>query len=311
MPTKNFGRMTLTPGQIEVSSGYNAFVNELDSLIAGILQVFKDLWGQYVSGLQVTMVGTVLQVGAGWAILKDGRVFVSESAQQITSGTGFVVVDSANKTITLKGTPNDETDLLLAYVSGSAVYDLRFPTKDFVAYDIPMPFLNVLQESMSVVGTIPQVTVTQDTPFKAEVVLSPDGSTITLDVPIALRFGLPSLPSPASSLTVYLGVGTNAPPSTSDVFVGVLWNGSSWQAYTSNLGTTYQQTLPSGTIAIKVVVRGGRSEWQAKVNGAWQTLNVLSAPVGNFNIKGVVSIQSSLTTPSTVSLPPVLSVTTR
>jgi hypothetical protein len=293
MPTKNFGWMTLTPGQIEVSSGYNAFVNELDSLMAGILQVFKDLWGQYVSGFQVTMVGTVLQVGAGWAILKDGRVFVNDSAQQIASGTGFVVVDSANKTITLKGTPNDETDLLLAYVSGSTVYDLRFPTKDFTAYDIPTRFLNVLQGSMSVVGTIPQVTVSQPTPFKAEVVLSPDGSTTTLNVPIALRLGLPILPSPSTPLTVYLGIGTNAPPSVSDVFVGVLWNGSSWQAYTNNLGTTYQQTLPSGTIAIKVVMRGGRSEWQAKVGDTWHNLNILSAPVGNFNIKGVVSIQSS------------------
>jgi hypothetical protein len=311
MPTKNFGWMTLTPGQIEVSSGYNAFVNELDSLMAGILQVFKDLWEQYVSGLQVTMVGTVLQVGAGWAILKDGRVFVNDSAQQITSGTGFVVVDSANKTITIKGTPNNETDLLLAYVSGSTVYDLRFPTKDFITYDIPTARLNVLQGSISVVGTIPQVTVNQSTPFKAEVGLSPDGSTTTLDVPIALRFGLPSLPSPASSLTVYLGVGTNAPPSASDVFVGVLWNGSSWRAYTANMGTTYQQTLPDGTTSIKVVVRGGRSEWQAKVGNAWQPLNVLSAPVGNFNIKGLVSIQSSQTTPSTVSLPPILSVTTR
>jgi hypothetical protein len=311
MPTKNFGWMTLTPGQVEVSSGYNAFVNELDSLIAGILQVFKDLWGQYVSGLQVTMVGTVLQVGAGWAILKDGKVFVNDSAQQITSGTGFVVVDSTNKTITLKGTPNDETDILLAYVSGSTVYDLRFPTKDFMAYTIPTPFLNVLQGSMSVVGTTPQVAVTQSTPFKAEVVLSPEGEITTLNVPIALRFGLPSLPNPASSLTVYFGIGTNAPPSASDVFVGVVWDGSNWKAYTSNLGTTYQQNLPSGTTAIKVVVRGGRSEWQAKVSGTWQTLNVLSAPVGNFNIKGVISIQSSQTTTLTVSLPPILLVTMR
>jgi hypothetical protein len=146
---------------------------------------------------------------------------------------------------------------------------------------------------MSVVGTIPQVTVSQPTPFKAEVVLSPDGSTTTLNVPIALRLGLPILPSPSTPLTVYLGIGTNAPPSVSDVFVGVLWNGSSWQAYTNNLGTTYQQTLPSGTIAIKVVMRGGRSEWQAKVGDTWHNLNILSAPVGNFNIKGVVSIQSS------------------
>ena len=130
-------------------------------------------------------------------------------------------------------------------------------------------------------------------------------------MPIALRFGLPVLPTPATPLTVYLGVGTNAPPSASDVFVGVLWNGSSWQAYTTNMGTTYQQALPSGTTAIKVVVRGGRSEWQAKVGGTWHTLNVLSAPIGNFNIKGVVSIQSSQATASTVSLPPVVFVTTR
>jgi hypothetical protein len=303
--------MTLTPGQIEVSSGYNAFVTELDSLMAGVLQVFKGMWEQWVWGLQVTFVGTVLQVSAGWAILRDGRVFVVESAQQIPSGDGFVVIDSAIQEITLKNTPNDETDLLLAYVSGSTVYDLRFPTKDFVTYAIPTPFLNVLQGSMSVVGTIPQVAVSQATPFKAEVVLSPDGSPTTLNVPIALRFGLPVLPSPASSLTVYLGVGTNAPPSASDVFVGVLWNGSSWHAYTANMGTTYQHALPSGTTAIKVVVRGGRSEWQAKVGDAWHTLNVLSAPVGNFNIKGVVSIQSSQATASTVSLPPGVFVTTR
>ena len=311
MPTKNFGWMTLTPGQIEVSSGYNAFVNELDSLIAGIMQVFKDLWGQYVSGLQVTMVGTVLQVDGGWAILKDGRVFVNDSAQQIVGDTGFVVVDSATKTITLKSAPNDETDILLAYVSGSTVYDLRFPTKDYLTHTIPTPFLNVLQGSMSVVGMTPQVTVSQNTPFKAEMELSPDGSTTTLNVPIALRFGLPSLPSPASSLTVYFGVGTNAPPSTNDAFVGVLWNGSSWQAYTSNLGATYRQTLPDGTTAIKVVVRGGRSEWQAKVGSTWQTLNVLSAPVGDFTVKGYVSIQSSSASSSTVSLPPVVFVTTR
>jgi hypothetical protein len=311
MPTKNFGWMTLTPGQVEVSSGYNAFVNELDSLMAGIMQVFKDLWGQYVSGLQVILVGTVLQVDGGWAILKDGRVFVNDSAQQISSGDGFVVVDSATKTITLKSAPNDETDILLAYVSGSTVYDLRFPTKDYLTFDIPTPHLNVLQGSMSVVGMTPQVTVSQNTPFKAEMVLSPDGSTTTLNMPIALRFGLPTLPDPASSLTVYFGVGTNAPPSASDVFVGVLWNGSNWQAYTSNLGTTYQQTLPSGTTAIKVVVRGGRSEWQAKVGNAWQTLNVLSAPVGDFTVKGYVSIQSSSSSSSTVNLPPVVFTTTR
>jgi hypothetical protein len=311
MPTKNFGWMTLTPGQIEVSSGYNAFVNELDSLMAGVLQVFKGLWEQWVNGLQVTFVGTVLQVGAGWAILRDGKVFIVDSAQQIPSGDGFVVIDSAIQAITLKSIPNDETDLLLAYVSGSTVYDLRFPTKDFVAYAIPTPFLNVIQGSMSVVGTIPQVTVSQATPFMAEVGLSPDGSTTTLNEPIALRFGLPVLPTPATPLTVYLGVGTDAPPSASDVFVGVLWDGSSWQAYTNNLGTTYQQALPNETTAIKVVVRGGRSEWQAKVSGTWQTLNVLSAPIGNFNIKGVVSIQSSQATASTVSLPPVVFVTTR
>lgn len=311
MPTKNFGWMTLTPGQIEVSSGYNAFVNELDSLMAGILQVFKDLWGQYVSGLQVTLVGTVLQVGGGWAILRDGRVFVNDSAQQIVGGTGFVVVDSATKTITLKSTPNDETDILLAYVSGSTVYDLRFPTKDYITHTIPTPFLNVLQGNVSIVGMTPQATVNQNTPFKAETVLSLEGETTTLNVPIALRFGLPTLPSPASSLTVYLGVGTNAPPSASDVFVGVAWDGSNWKAYTKNLDSSYQQTLPSGTTAIKVVVRGGRSEWQAKVGGTWQTLNVLSAPVGNFNIKGVVSIQSSSASSSTVSLPPVVFVTTR
>jgi hypothetical protein len=164
---------------------------------------------------------------------------------------------------------------------------------------------------MSVVGTIPQVTVSQATPFMAEVGLSPDGSTTTLNEPIALRFGLPVLPTPATPLTVYLGVGTNAPPSASDIFVGVLWNGSSWHAYTTNMGTTYQQALPSGTTAIKVVVRGGRSEWQAKVSGTWQPLNVLSAPIGNFNIKGVVSIQSSQATASTVSLPPVVFATTR
>jgi len=311
MPTKHFGWMTLTPGQIEVSSGYNAFVNELDSLMAGFLQVFRGLWEQWISGLQVTFVGTVLQVGAGWAILRDGRVFIVDSAQQIPSGDGFVVIDSATQTITLKNTPNDETDLLLAYVSGSTVYDLRFPTQDFVAYAIPTPFLNVLHGSISVVGTIPQVTVTQDTPFKAEVVLSPDGSPTTLDAPIALRFGLPILPTPATPLTVYFGIGTDAPPSASDVFVGVVWDGSNWNAYTNNLGTTYQQTLPSETNAIKVVVRGGRSEWQVKVGSTWHTLNVLSAPIGNFNIKGVVSIQSSQATASTVSLPPVIIVTTR
>jgi hypothetical protein len=311
MPTKNFGWMTLTPGQIEVSSGYNAFVNELDSLMVGILQVFKDLWGQYVSGLQVTLVGTVLQVDGGWAILRDGRVFVNESAQQIAGDAGFVVVDSATKTITLKSAPNDETDILLAYVSGSTVYDLRFPTKDYLTHAIPTPFLNVLQGTMNVVGMTPQVTVNQDTPFKAETVLSPEGSATTLNVPIALRFGLPTLPSPASSLTVHFGIGTNAPPSASDVFVGVVWDGSNWKAYTSNLGSTYQQTLPSGTTAIKVVVRGGRSEWQVKVGDTWQALNVLSAPVGDFSIKGYISIQSSSASSSTVSLPPVMFVTTR
>jgi hypothetical protein len=80
--------MTLTPGQIEVSSGYNAFVTELDSLMAGVLQVFKGMWEQWVWGLQVTFVGTVLQVSAGWAILRDGRVFVVESAQQIPRWDG-------------------------------------------------------------------------------------------------------------------------------------------------------------------------------------------------------------------------------
>jgi len=315
MPTKHFGWMTLTPGQIEVSSGYNAFVNELDSLVYGILKGLRGLGGNFISGLQVSLVGSVLQVGSGWAILKDGTIFVNDEVVQVQgSGSGFVVVDGKSKTLMFKNSPDFNTDTLLAYVTSTTVYDLRFVTKDFVTIVCPTLTLKVVQGNMGQSGEIsgaPEITVSQTNPFKGELSLVSDRDIVTFEVPFELRFGLPILPSNPNPLTIYMGAGTNAPPSVADVFVGLHWNGSAWSYMSAILGSTTQKLLPSGVTAVKMLVRGGRSEWQVKVNRQWELADPLTAPLGNYAAKFFVSVQSSQSSPLTLTLPPYIVATVR
>jgi len=303
MPTKHYGWMTLTPGQIEVSSGYNAFVNELDELMYSVLKVIKDGFREFVHGLEVTLIGTVLQVGAGWAILRDGSIFVKDDATQVQGGNGYVVIDSTTKTITLKSTPNYETDTLLAYVDGSTVYDLRFPTPDYIQVPYPPLGFEVVSGSVQARGLVAEVTVSSDNPFKAQAPLTIDGDPIKFSVPFALRMGLPVLPPDPSPLTIYIGVGTNVPPASPDLFVGLRWANNTWSYISSIYGTLNQQDLPEGTKAIKVVVRGGRSEWMIKVNDRWEKVTPLTAPLTDVEAKILISVQSTSSALLTVQLP--------
>ncbi len=72
MPTKHHGWVTLAPGQIEVSRPFNAFVTDLDEKIYAVRRLLYHSFGSgVIHGLEVTLSGNSLVVGAGVAIVDD------------------------------------------------------------------------------------------------------------------------------------------------------------------------------------------------------------------------------------------------
>ncbi len=233
--------MLLRPGQIEVSSGYNQFVTDLDDLVFCLLSAINGMGSGVLSGLQVAWEANQLVVAPGIAVLLTGRPLLLTNLTPIVTElmSGYVVarVGGNGAEVTAVAFP-EPTDVVLAWFDAAErkVVDARswHPT----VFEAAAWTLTLFPKDWVVTTGVTEIAEGQ---LKL-LIDANNPATAYAPIPDLTRFGslfnnpfvwctaLPILPPSAETVRVWYGF-TSAlvfPPAPPAKFVGFSWDGSQW-----------------------------------------------------------------------------------